>query len=104
MSVEVTDDREHGCYRITEDGERVGLLSYRLQGPVIDFLHAEVDPDHGGRGLAGIMVRAALDDAGDRGLQVLPHCPYVGTFVEHHRDQYLDLVPEDRRAEFGLDA
>jgi hypothetical protein len=43
-----------------------------------------------------------LDDARARGLDVLPHCPYVAAFVDGHREEYLDLVPRDRRAQFGL--
>jgi hypothetical protein len=35
---------------------------------------------------------------------VLPHCPYVADFIGGHRADYLHLVPEDRRAQFGLDA
>ncbi len=33
---------------------------------------------------------------------MLPHCPYVAQFIGGHRDDYLDLVPEDRRRQFGL--
>ena len=62
-----------------------------------------MDPDHRGRGLAGVLVRPVLDDARARGLAVLPHCPYVAAFIDGHREEYLDLVPVDRRAQFGLD-
>jgi len=102
MTTAVTDNRERQRYEIAEDGEQVGFVTYRLGHGLIDFVHTEVDPDHGGRGLAGILVRAALDDARARGLAVLPHCPYVAAFIGGHREEYLDLVPEERRNEFGL--
>ena len=102
MTTEVTDDRARSRFEITEDGARVGFLTYRTAPGVLDLVHTEVDPDHGGRGLAGIMVRYALDDARARGLAVLPHCPYVARFIGEHTDEYLDLVPEARRAQFGL--
>lgn len=102
MTTAVTDDRERKRYVITEDGEQVGFVTYRLQAGLIDLIHTEIDPDHAGRGLAGVLVRTVLDDARDRGLAVLPHCPYVAQFIGGHRDDYLDLVPADRRRQFGL--
>ena len=104
MAVEVTDNRARLRYEITEDGELVGFATYKLVSDGVDILHAEVDPDFGGRGLAGVLVRAALDDVRSRGLHVIPHCPYVTKFIDGHRDEYLDLVPEARRAQFGLTA
>jgi predicted GNAT family acetyltransferase len=103
VSTEVSDDTDRSRYEVAEDGELVGLLTYRLSGRTVDLLHAEVDPDHRGRGLAAVLVRFALEDARSRGLAVLPHCPYVAGFIAGHRDEYLDLVPGDRRAQFGLD-
>jgi len=102
MTTAVTDDRERKRYVITEDGEQVGFVTYRLQPGLLDLVHTEVDPDHSGRGLAGVLIGAVLDDARDRGLSVLPHCPYVAQFIGGHRDDYLDLVPVDRRRQFGL--
>ena len=102
MTTEVRDDPGRKRFEIFEDGEQVGMATYRLGPGSIDFIHAEVEPDHGGRGLAGILVRTALDDARARGLAVLPHCPYVAKFIGEHREAYLDLVPEERRDLFGL--
>jgi predicted GNAT family acetyltransferase len=51
-----------------------------------------------------MLVRFAFDDARRRGLSVLPHCPYVRRFIDTHSDEYLDLVPPDRRPEFGWKA
>jgi len=102
MTTTVTDDRDRKRYVIAEDGDQVGFVTYRLQDGLIDLIHTEVDPDHAGRGLAGVLIRTVLDDARARGLAVLPHCPYVAGFIGSHRDDYLDLVPEDRRHRFGL--
>jgi len=102
MTTAVTDEPGRKRYVITEDGEQVGFVTYRLQTGLIDLIHTEVDPDHAGRGLAGVLVRTVLDDARDRGLAVLPHCPYVARYIGGHRADYLDLVPEDRRRQFGL--
>ena len=34
-------------------------------------------------------------------LQVLPYCPFVRSWIAGHRE-YADLVPADRRSQFGL--
>ena len=101
MTVTVRDDPGHLRYEVVEDDVVRGFVTYRLHRGVIDFLHAEVDPAHEGRGLAGTLVAFALDDARSRGLGVLPHCPYVRHVIDGHQDAYLDLVPADRRAEVG---
>ena len=38
----------------------------------------------------------ALDDVRSRGLRVVPICPFVRTYLQHH-PEYEDLVVPDRR-------
>ena len=101
MTTAVRDDPARHRYEIAEDGTVVGFVSYRIDGEVIDLVHTEIDPDHGGRGLAGQLMAATLDDARRRGFSVLPHCPFVARYIDDHAADYLDLVPAGRRAEFG---
>ena len=63
--------------------------------------HTVIDDAYGGRGLAKILVRAALDQTRAISRPVLPYCKVVRGFIAKHPD-YLDLVPADRREEFGL--
>ena len=88
----VRDLPERNRWEIELDGERVGLLNYRIDGEVIAYLHAEVDPAHGGRGLGSALARTALDDARARGLRIRPRCPFVVDFVARHEAEYGDLV------------
>ncbi|MDF6101206.1 GNAT family N-acetyltransferase [Gordonia hongkongensis] len=48
------------------------------------FFHTEVDPAFGGRGLATILVREALDDARARNLTIVGVCPLVASFLKKH--------------------
>ena len=43
----------------------------------------------------------ALDVVRERGLAALPDCPFVRGWIGKHPD-YADLVPADRRADYGL--
>lgn len=90
-------------YELMIDGELAGWLDYRDDdGDVRSLLHAEVDPAREGQGLGGRLVGRALDDARHRGLQVLPYCSFVRSYLVRHTEEFGALVPEDRRAEFGL--
>jgi uncharacterized protein len=97
----VTDDEAKSRYQMTVAGELAGLLTYKRGDQVISLIHTEVEPPFQGKGLATHLARFSLDDARKRGLAVLPFCPYVNSWIKKHPD-YADLVPADRRAEFGL--
>ena len=101
MTPTVTDVPERGRFEIAVDGVAAGFAEYRRRPGVILFLHTEIDPAHEGAGLGTALVRAALESARAQGLAVLPVCPFVRSFVGRHRE-YLDLVPVERRAQFGL--
>lgn len=98
---EIRDDPAAGRLEILVDGRRAGYAAYRRHPEAIAYTHTEIEPEFEGRGLGGKLVRAALDRARAEGVAVLPYCPFVREYIEHHPDQ-LDLVPEGRREEFGL--
>jgi predicted GNAT family acetyltransferase len=91
---------EQRRYELRLDGLPVGELVYRDRSEgVVAFLHTEVDPETRLRGLGSALVAAALDDARERGLRVVPLCPFVDAYVRRH-PEYADLVIADpaRRA------
>ena len=82
-------------------GELAGFTTYVLRSSVIALLHTELDPRFRGRGLGQELVRGALRSARERGLHVLPFCPYVRGFIKQN-PEFLDLVPEQDRRRFSL--
>ena len=72
------------------DGHRI-LLQYRESDGVMTIVHTEVPYALRGRGLAGQLVRAALDHARAAGLKVVPRCSYAAEWLERH-PEYGDLV------------
>jgi uncharacterized protein len=98
---EVRENTAEHSFEIHVGDELAGKTVYRQQDSVVGFLHTEIDDRFGGQGLGSVLIRGALDTVRARGGQVLPHCPFVKRFIEKH-PEYLDLVPADRRAGFGL--
>lgn len=74
------------------DGALAGLVSYLLtQNDLIVFTHTETEEGYQGKGVASQLARAVLDDARERGLGVVPLCPFIKGWIERHPD-YADLV------------
>jgi uncharacterized protein len=99
--VTIADRPDEAQYVLDIDGRRAGFLSYRRSEHEIALLHAEVEPSMRNEGLASRLIEFTLDDARARGLRVLPYCPFVRYFIDHH-GEYLDLVPREAQARFGL--
>ncbi|HEU4515517.1 MAG TPA: GNAT family N-acetyltransferase [Nocardioidaceae bacterium] len=102
MTTIVRDNPAESRYEIHEDDRLVGFTEYKLGAGRIAFIHTEVDPTAGGRGLGRQLVREELEDARRRGLAVLPFCPYVRKVIADDPDRYLDLVRTRDRDRFGL--
>jgi len=98
----VTDNAADHRYEITVDGKVAGFIDYHDRGARRALNHTEIDPAYEGQGLASTIARAALDDIRAHGKVVLPYCPFVRGFIERHRDEYVDLVPEADREAFQL--
>ena len=98
---EIVDDKEQSRYETHLDGETVATADYVKQPGIVSFTHTETFPPLRGQGLAGRMIDRALRDAQAEQLEVIPFCSFVAGYVGTH-PEFLDLVPADRRAEFGL--
>jgi uncharacterized protein len=101
--IRVVDVPNESRFEIRVGGEVAGFTEYRRRPGSIAFLHTLTDPRFEGQGLASELVRTALSEARCDGLSVLPFCPFVRAYIARHTE-YLDLVPEDRRATFDLPA
>src|SRR3954466_15896386 len=97
----VVDNPDAGRFEVLVDGEVAGFAEYRRTTSAVAFTHTVIDPAFEGRGLGSVLARGALDATREAGSPVLPFCPVTRGYIQRH-PAYLDLVPEDRRAEFAL--
>ncbi|MEU8722667.1 MULTISPECIES: GNAT family N-acetyltransferase [Streptomyces] len=101
MEPRVADNPGRSCFEVFDDDELAGFAEYHRYQDEIAFIHTEIDPRFEGRGLGGVLARAALDAAREQGLGVLPFCPFIRGWIGKH-PEYTDLVPQGQRARFGL--
>ena len=90
MSSLIQHDAARLRFSTTVDSHEAELV-YRLQGGSLVIDHTGVPPAIGGRGVAGDLVKAALDYARAEGLRVVPACSYSAAYVQRH-PEYADLV------------
>ena len=70
-----------------------GFADYRVTARAGSraFVHTEVFPEFGGRGLAGTLVSEALADTRASGLRIVPFCPFVSAWLKQH-PEYEEIV------------
>lgn len=101
METRVADNPDKSRFEIFVDDELAGFAEYHRHGDELAFIHTEIDPRFGGKGLGGTLARSALDSAREQGAGVLPFCPFIRGWIVKH-PEYADLVPQEHRARFDL--
>jgi predicted GNAT family acetyltransferase len=88
IDVERKDD--HSRYEGRVAGELVTVITYVRRGDVLDVTHTRTRIRWRGRGLAGKVTTAALEDIRANGWRVHPICPYTVSFLDSH-PEYADI-------------
>lgn len=80
-------------YEIYVDDTLAGYADYaeREDTKVRDFNHTVTFPEFRGQGIAGKVVKFALDETRTAGYTVLPTCWYVDKYIAEHQE-YADLL------------
>ena len=81
-----------------EDGPLAALISYERSPTWMALLHTEVQEGFEGLGIGTQIVARVIDDARDRGLAVVPRCPFVRRWLERHPEQQ-DVLVEPLRGD-----
>lgn len=90
MTDTVSNNPARKRYELAVDGH-IAATYYEIAGGVITFIHTEVPPELGGKGVGSRLIRGALDQVRADGLKVIAQCPFVKAFIEKHPD-YADLL------------
>ena len=90
MNDTVSDNPAQQRYELAVDGH-VAASYYEIADGVITFVHTEVPPELGGKGIGSKLIKGALDQVRAEGLKVIAQCPFVKAYIEKH-PEYADVL------------
>jgi uncharacterized protein len=87
---DVVNNKAHHRYELAVDGH-MAATHYTIADRVIAFVHTEVPPELGGKGIGSKLVKGALEQARAEGLKVVAQCPFVKAYIDKHAE-FADLL------------
>jgi uncharacterized protein len=88
---EVIDNPDASRFELLLGGNLIGLAAYRRRNGRIVFTHTEIEESHEGHGFGSVLAAGALEEAERHGLEVVPLCPFIASYIEQH-PEYEHLV------------
>lgn len=92
MEIRHTESETKGIFEAIEEGATVGEMTYSKAGTdriIID--HTSVDPSQNGKGLGKKLVDAGVAFAREKGLKIIPLCPFAKRVLTGS-DKYADVL------------
>lgn len=86
----VTNNLQNLRYEVDTDGEKA-YLEYRWHKGIIALMHTFVPENFEGKGIAGLLVKTALENAKTEGLKIMVYCPFVSSYLKRH-PEYQELI------------
>jgi uncharacterized protein len=93
MEIQHNAGLSKGVFYIEIDGERLAEMSYTKAGEdriIID--HTEVSDKLRGKGAGAQLVKAAVLYAREKGIRIIPLCPFAKSVFEKKREEYKDVL------------
>jgi predicted GNAT family acetyltransferase len=87
---EIVNNPAKHRYELAVEGY-IAATYYEIAGGVITFVHTEVPPELGGKGIGSKMIKGARDQVRIAGLKVIAKCPFVKGYIDKH-PEYADLL------------
>lgn len=76
------------------EGQVAGFVDYVEGEGTLTLAHTEVDAAFGGQGVGGGLAAGALGLARDRGVKVVPECPFIRSYMSKHEETHDLLAPD----------
>jgi len=86
MDGDVINNEARKRYELHADGG-IAVAYYEPRGDALAFVPTVVPEALQGRGLASILIKAALADVRRRGLRIIAECPFVAHYIERHPEE-----------------
>lgn len=90
MSYTLIDNEAKKQYEFHIDGDLARIEYIKAQGKIF-LTHTEVPEKFEGKGIGSALAKQALDDIQQKGLQLVPLCPFVSAYLNRH-PEYNSLI------------
>jgi uncharacterized protein len=87
---EVVDNPLQHRYELAVDGH-IATTYYEIADGLVTFVHTEVPPELGGKGIGSKLMNGALNQVRAGGRKVIAQCPFVKAFIDKNAT-YQDLL------------
>ena len=102
LNYAIRDNAEKSRFEADLGDGSFGIAEYQLAHGKIIFTHTEVPRAHEGQGIGSALIRFALKSARERGLKVIPVCPFFAAYIDKHAEEQ-DLLDPAWREGPGLE-
>jgi uncharacterized protein len=96
-SVEIVDNPARHRFEADLGDGSTAIAEYELRPGRIVFTHTEVPAAHEGKGIGTALIRFGLRSARERGLQIVPLCPFFADYIRAHPSEQDLLDPAWRK-------
>jgi predicted GNAT family acetyltransferase len=91
--IPIRDNPDKHRFEADLGNNEVAIAEYNLLSHAIMFTHTEVPEAFEGRGIGTRLIEFALAEARERGLQVIPICPFFAAYMKEHAEVQDLLTP-----------
>lgn len=82
------DAKRHGGFNLYEDNLKIGEMVVSFSDTALTVYHTEVDESASGKGYAKLLLDTMIAEAKQKGIKVIPLCPYVHAQFKKHPEEY----------------
>lgn len=92
-NLSVVNNKQNLQFEI-DTGEEKAHLEYRWNKGNLALMHTFVPEKVEGKGIAGLLAKAALEYAKNEGVKIIVYCPFVGSYLKRH-PEYQILIDKN---------
>jgi len=87
--------RAYGEIQLFSDEIKAGKMNIAVTDGRLTVFHTEVSPAFEGQGFAKLLLDRLISYAKEKGLKIIPLCPYVSVQFRRHPTEYEDVWLKD---------
>ena len=70
-------EADNNCAAAYDGDKQIGICQYEASGQTWNIYHTSTDPEYGGRGIAGNLVKCLKEQADEAGIKLTATCWYA---------------------------